>query len=38
MAVDGFEDLDFQRFHQSELLRRIEAGNGPLAAPAVAQS
>ena len=37
MAVAGFEDLDFQAFHRDELPRRIAAGNGALAAPAVAR-
>ena len=37
MAVEGFEDLDFHGFHRVDLLRRIAAGNGPLAAPAVAR-
>lgn len=37
MAIEGFEDLDFRAFHQGELPRRLAAGNGPLAAPAVAR-
>jgi hypothetical protein len=37
MAVEGFEDLDFHVFHRGELPRRISAGNGPLAASAVAR-
>ena len=35
MAIDGFEDLDFQRFHREELPRRIAAGHGAKAALAV---
>jgi hypothetical protein len=37
MAVAGFENLDFDAFHRAELPRRIAAGNGALAAPAVAR-
>ena len=29
---DGFEPLDFHRFHREELPRRLRAGNGALAA------
>lgn len=38
MAACGFADLDFHAFHRDELPRRIAAGNGSLAAPAVART
>lgn len=37
MAAEGFESLDFLRFHSEELPRRLAAGNGALAARAVAR-
>jgi hypothetical protein len=33
MAVAGFAEIDFHRFHREELPRRIAAGRGALAAP-----
>ncbi len=35
MAIEGFQDLDFQQFHERELPQRLAAGNGMQAALAV---
>ena len=35
MAIEGFQDLDFQEFHEFELPRRLASGNGAQAAMAV---
>ena len=32
MAIEGFADLDFEGFHRGELLERLTAGNGAMAA------
>ena len=37
MAIEGFDDLDFNTFHREELPRRIAAGHGAKAAAAVAR-
>jgi hypothetical protein len=35
MAIEGFQDLDFREFHESELPRRLASGNGAEASLAV---
>ena len=35
MAIEGFQDLDFQEFHERELPQRLASGNGAEAALAV---
>ena len=35
MAIEGFQDLDFQQFHERELPQRMASGNGVQAALAV---